>query len=68
MVVFAMTEIPWDELIAVTARIEKLSDDRFTARYIGNEELRENFQAQIDDLLKRRKRLIERLSNCVAAH
>lgn len=60
MDVFAMTEIPWDELTAVTVSLEKLCGDRTTARYIGSEQLRDYFQTQVDDLRERRKRHTER--------
>jgi hypothetical protein len=62
-----MPEIPWDELTALTTRLEKLCGDRMTARCIGSDQLRDQFQTQIDDLRERRKRLIDRLSNCFAA-
>jgi hypothetical protein len=66
MDVFAMTEIPWDELTALTVRFEKLCGHRTTARCMGDEQLRDHYQKQIDDLREHRKRLINRLSNCVA--
>jgi len=61
-----MPEVPWDELIALTARLEKLCDDRCIARQIGNEQLKNQCQAQINDVLKRRQRLMDRISNCHA--
>ena len=66
MDMFAMTEMPWDELTALTVRLEKLCGDRTTARYMGSDRLRDHFQTQIDDLREQRKRLIDRVSNCVA--
>jgi len=61
-----MPEAPWDELTALTVSLEKLCGDRTTARYMGSEQLRDRCQTQIDDLREQRKRLIDRLSNCVA--
>jgi hypothetical protein len=58
----AMSDYTWDELAALTARLEKLSDDRTVARYIGNAQLKAQFRAEIDDLRDHRERLIDRLS------
>jgi hypothetical protein len=57
-----MSDHTWDELAVVTARLEKISSDRAVARRIGNEQLRAQFHAQIEDLVERRDRLIDRLS------
>jgi hypothetical protein len=50
---------PWSELIVLTIRLEKLCSDRTTAQCMGDEQLRNHFQTQIDDLLERRKHLID---------
>jgi len=60
-----MPEAPWDELIAVTSRLEALCGDRMTAHFLGSDHMRNHLQTQIDDLRERRKRLIDRLSNCL---
>jgi hypothetical protein len=62
-----MSDHTWDELAVVTARLEKISSDRAVARRIGNDQLRAQFHAQIEDLLERRGRLVARLSDCHAA-
>jgi hypothetical protein len=54
-----MRETPWSELIILTIRLQKLCGDQTTARCVGDEQLRDHFQTQIDDLLERRKRLID---------
>jgi hypothetical protein len=48
-------------VIALTINIEKLCDERTTARGMGDENLRDHFQMQIDDLRAHRKRLIDRI-------
>lgn len=57
-----MSDDTWDQLAAMTARIEKLRGDRKIARYVGNLELRDEIHSEIEDLLGRRERLIDELS------
>jgi hypothetical protein len=49
-----MPEAPWDELTAVTTRLEELCGDRLTAHFIGSDHMRKHLQTQIDDLRERR--------------
>ena len=58
----AMSDQNWDELAILTARIDHLSGERMTARYLGNERSRELCNAEIRVLVDRRRRLIDRLS------
>ena len=62
-----MSDHIWDELGILTAKIERLSGERSIARLIGNQLSRHEFQAEIALLLERRKRLIEKLSERLAA-
>jgi hypothetical protein len=48
-------------VIGLTINIEKLCDDRSTARGMGDKNLGDHFQTQIDDLRAHRKRLIDRI-------
>ena len=57
-----MSDQNWDELAILTARIDHLSGERMTARYLGNERSRELCNAEIRVLVDRRRRLIDRLS------
>jgi hypothetical protein len=56
-----MSDHTWDELAVLTDRLENISSDRTVARRIGNAQLRDQFHAQIEELRKRRDRLIDRL-------
>jgi hypothetical protein len=62
-----MSDQNWDELAILTARIDKLSGDRTTARYLGNAHSREQCNAEIKVLVERRRRLIDRLTGSDAA-
>ena len=57
-----MLDDDWNELAVLTARIEMLSGERTTARYLRNAQSREQCHAEIETLLKRRNRMIDRLS------
>jgi hypothetical protein len=48
-------------VISLTMSIEKLCDDRTSARVMGDRPLEDHFQMQIDDLRANRKRLIDRI-------
>jgi hypothetical protein len=63
---FAMLDDDWNELAILTARIEMLSGERTTARYMRNAQSREQFHSEIETILKRRDRLIDRLSGHLA--
>jgi hypothetical protein len=55
-----MAEV-FHSVIALTMNIDKLCDDRTTARFRGDGPLEDHFQKQIDDLRAHRKRLIDRI-------
>lgn len=62
-----MSDENWDQLAILTALIDKLSDERSAARYLGNAHSREQCNAEIKVLVERRRRLIDRLTGCDAA-